>query len=528
MFLRGAGGAVMAIPFLPSLMSRAFASDPAPGAIPKRFLAMSTMLGEVWGKNMYPDESILTQTMDYAGRQVRFGSLPTTPDESGTVVFSPMCSASSELMTPALASKFNILRGLDIPYNMGHHQGVHLGNFAGHFARATGGIPDQAYLNPTIDQVMAYSSSFYSPEDLSAKMTQRSFRVGGNYMSWNYTSATTKTGKIKKLPTQDNNQSFYDYLFSPGSSVGHVDAVIVDRVKASYDRLKNDPRISQGDLDRLNQHTEQMFELERKLQVGAALSQQESIYSRPDFNSSSYKDDLAFSSTPYQMLGYTDLMIDVIVAALHTGVSRVGTWAQGTKFTDDAVSDWHGNVSHNGFGASVAQGYALTWNQGTFEYAFTKLASKLDEIVMEDGSTLLDNSLLMLTNEAGQQTHHSGCVNYPVVTAGSAGGYFQTGMYVDYSDQTKLYGNLNTVMNEKPGIIKEGPGLYYQQFLANALFAMGIPEAEWAQYGRDLTTEGPNASEHTGGFGFHYVNPGKAADYAQAKSVMSEKLPVIT
>jgi hypothetical protein len=431
-------------------------------------------------------------------------------------------------MTPALAAKFNILRGLDIPYNMGHHEGVHLGNFAGHFTQATGGIPDQAYLNPTIDQVMAYSQSFYSPEDLSAKMTQRSFRLGSNYMSWNYTSASTKTGKIKKLPTQSNNQAFYDYLFRPGSSVGHVDAVIVDRVKASYDRLKNDPRISKGDLDRLNQHTEQMFELERKLQVGAALSQQELLYERPDFNSSSYTDDLAFSSTPYQMLGYTDLMIDVIVAALHTGISRVGTWAQTTKFTDDKVSDWHGNVSHNGFGASVAQGYALTWNQGTFEYAFTKLASKLDEIVMEDGSTLLDNSLLMLTNEAGQQTHHSGCVTYPVVTAGSAGGYFQTGMYVDYSDQTKLYGNLNSLMNEKPGIIKEGPGLYYQQFLANALMAMDIPKSEWEQYGRDLTTEGPDASEHTGGFGFHYVDPNKAADYAQAKEGMNDKLPVIT
>ena len=58
--------------------------------------------------------------------------------------------------------------------------------------------------------------------------------------------------------------------------------------------------------------------------------------------------------------------------------------------------------------------------------------------------------------------------------------------------------------------------------------AMGIPKTEWAQYGRDLTTEGPAASEHTGGFGFHYVNPSKATDYAQAKLVMGDELPVIT
>ena len=528
MFLLGAGGAIMAVPFMPSLLSRAFASEPATGTVPKRFLAMSTMLGEVWGKNMYPDEALLTESLEYAGRMIRYGDLPTQANASGRVEFSPVCSADATLMTPALAGKFNVLRGLDIPYNLGHHEGVHLGNFAGNFARATGGIPSESYLHPTMDQVIAYSPGFYSATELSEVMTQRSFRLGASYMSWNYTSPSTKTGDVIKLPTQSNNLAFYDYLFAPGTSVGSVDTFIVDRVKGSYDRLKQDPRISKGDLQRLEQHTERMFEIERKLQVAEAFNQQELAYDRPTVNSSQYTEDLAFQGTPYQMIAYTDLMIDIIVAAFHTGASRVGTWAQTSKFTDVLVNDWHGNVSHNGFGATIAQEYAVTWNQGTFEHAFTKLASKLDDIPMEDGGSLLDHSLLMLTNEAGQQTHHSGCLSYPVVTAGSAGGYFQTGHYVDYSDQTKVYGNLAAVMQEKPGIQLEGPGLYYQQFLANALMAMGVPQSEWEPYGRELTTLGPNASEPTGGFGFHYVNPSRAADYALAKQQMSDKLPVIS
>ena len=32
----------------------------------------------------------------------------------------------------------------------------------------------------------------------------------------------------------------------------------------------------------------------------------------------------------------------------------------------------------------------------------------------------------------------------------------------------------------------------------------------------------------TKGYGFHYVDPERAQDYAQAKLVMSDKLPVIT
>ena len=155
------------------------------------------------------------------------------------------------------------------------------------------------------------------------------------------------------------------------------------------------------------------------------------------------------------------------------------------------------------------------------------LAAKLDDVSMEDGSTLLDNSLLMLTNESGQLTHHSSCLNYPVVMAGSAGGYFKTGKFVDFSDQTKIYPHFDKMIAERPGMIPEGPGLYYQQFLANALMSMGIPKEEWEHF-TEFTVEGPEKSTPTGGYGFHYVDPNRAQDYAQAKLVMSEKLPVIT
>jgi len=40
--------------------------------------------------------------------------------------------------------------------------------------------------------------------------------------------------------------------------------------------------------------------------------------------------------------------------------------------------------------------------------------------------------------------------------------------------------------------------------------------------------EGPSKSTKTKGYGFHYIDPYRAADYAQAKLAMSDKLPVIT
>ena len=121
-FLRGAGGAILAIPFLPSMASRAFAACDDPSAIPKCFFAIGTGHGGVWGTNMYPSDSVLTQTAQYIGHDVRYGPLPSGP------ALSPMCTAQA--LTPELIAKLNILRGVDIPWRISHHSGGYLGNFA--------------------------------------------------------------------------------------------------------------------------------------------------------------------------------------------------------------------------------------------------------------------------------------------------------------------------------------------------------------------------------------------------------------
>ena len=120
MFLRGAGGATLAIPFLPSLTTRAFAQE-APATLGPRFFYMRTGHGDVWGANMYPSDTLLEQSAPYAGREIRFGPLPTMPvDGEDAVHWSPVCRARTDYLTPSVASKMNILRGIDVPYSIGH------------------------------------------------------------------------------------------------------------------------------------------------------------------------------------------------------------------------------------------------------------------------------------------------------------------------------------------------------------------------------------------------------------------------
>ena len=150
MFLRGAGGAALAIPFLPSLMSRAFAADPALAPPGKCFVAISTYQGDIWGQNMYPADELLTAQTPYASWQVRHGPLPTAPSGGGAdLVWSPVLTANASVLTPGLAQKFNVIRGADICWSIGHQRGQNLGNFD----QGGGGTSHVSkWAAPTIDQ----------------------------------------------------------------------------------------------------------------------------------------------------------------------------------------------------------------------------------------------------------------------------------------------------------------------------------------------------------------------------------------
>ena len=518
-FLRGAGGAVMAIPFLPSVMSRAFAGEPGMGAIGKCFFAIGTAHGGVWGQNMYPPDAVLSEQTDYNGHTIRHGVLPTASGAGGVVQLSPMCSAAR--LTPELVGKFNILRGIDVPYRMGHHNGGYLGNFGETAAGTIGGSSTVGFRVPTIDQVVAWSPSFYTAADLASRMTQRSFCLGDHGLSWNHTSPATKTGKLVPQRPYRSNGGLFSLLFDPGSTYNGVDTVIIDRVKRSYDRLRRHRRLSRGDLARLDQHVERMFEIERKLTVMGEIGAPPAPPER-DTSSNAITGHHTFHHSPVLNAEYCGLLNDVIVTAFSAGVSRVGTWYQNLKFAEQIINDWHGQVAHNGLGADVAQGWTMGWNHGTFEHVMVDLAAKMHDVDMADGTTLLDNSLIMFTQEAGQVTHHTGTVNFPVVTAGGAGGAFNTGMFVDFSNQDIVYDDLAELRAGNPMINLESPGLYFQQFLGGVLRSMGLPREEYENF-TDFSS-----GEPTAGYGVHHVDPDRAGHYQSAMAVMGDPLPVIS
>src|SRR3954451_567777 len=121
--LRGVGGFTLALPFMSSLLKPSRADAAVTGM--RRFVQFASSHGGIWGANMYPAASTLTQTAQFAGRTVRRGPLTLTT-QGADAMLSPVLRGASTALTASLASKMNVLRGLDVPFYIAHHTGGHL------------------------------------------------------------------------------------------------------------------------------------------------------------------------------------------------------------------------------------------------------------------------------------------------------------------------------------------------------------------------------------------------------------------
>lgn len=508
-FLRGAGGFTLALPFLPSLVDPRRAS--AAGASPKRFVQLCTQHGGIWGKNMYPSDATLTDSMSYAGRTIKRGKLALTPGSGGNAQLSPALSGPSSQLTSGLVSKMNILRGLDIPWYIGHHTGGHLGNFARNDGNGADGQYMQAYATPTIDQVMAWSSKFYG--DL-ASIRQRALIVGPKISyNWSNPSNLQNLGPVQEVAGSTDALALFKQIFvnTGGSGMPDPNAAllpIVDRVRADYMRLRNaSTRLSTDDRHRLDDHMQRMSELQRKLNVHVSASCP--TISPVTTNTTKLQNMPTYWVDPALQGQLYKAMNEVIAAAIICDTSRIAVMNVYEDFSTYS-GDWHADVAHHsGEPDAVKQQIILAGHQLTFSNVFLDLCARLD---VDDGTgqTFLDNSLVVWSQESGEYTHSG--QGMPVVTAGSAGGFFSTGNYCDYRNPAYV---MDPGQQGNTGVQIFG-GLLWQQWLGTALQAMGLDRADYEKNG-------------LGGYPgpIKYTGPGFVKYYDAAWNVAGEVLPYL-
>lgn len=499
MFLRGAAGFTLGLPFLPSLLSpnSARAAEPP---VPKNFVAFATHHGGIWTDNMFPALAAATaEKKSYAGREIRRGPL-TARTEGTDTVLSPVLRARAADLTPALIAKMNVLTGVDIPFYIGHHTGGHLGNYARNDGNGNDGKVVQATPSPTIDQVMAWSKSFYP--DLS-NVRERSLVIGRR-ISYGWSNPETRSGTVQEMASEESSLELFNRIFVAAADPATARTPVVDKVLADYKRLRDGSRrLSPADRTRLDDHMQRLSELQRKLNARATCG----AVAKPG-SSNAVRAMAGYDFNPDLQAKAFDLLNDVIVAAFVCGTSRVAVVNAGSTFSD-FTGDWHQDVAHKAHLPDGAkQKIIAAAHQRFFANVYVDLMKKLD---VDDGTgkTLLDRSLIAWTQESCTYTHENQSV--PIVLAGGAGGAIKTGGFCDYRDLTKMVND----GGYEGATEKTYAGLCWNQYLGTVLQAVGVSKSEYERDG-------------LGGYGIKFIGEGRAKHYPDAIfSVMGESLPFL-
>ncbi len=508
-FLVGAGGAALAIPFLHSLTPRGAKAQTQTGGS-RFFVGFHTGHGGVWPEYMYPSDAMLDEAYDlYSDHQIRYGRLSAV-ESGGNASLSKVLTAGSSALPSSLLEMMMVIRGLDIPFYVGHSSAHVLGNYE---RRDQGGDEVEHYV-PTIDQILANSSRFYSAGDPN---TLKSMHVGEG-LSWTERGAGVESVSPSTSPdvlfrtllgeSEAGQSSLLPADRSGGVPEDDSRSHVLDRVAAQYEGVTKGAfgasrRLSSNDKARLSDHMDMVADLARRfggasLGSNAACDPDAADRGNPNTQAEMYSpayEDLVHWHQDYNA---------VFAAAIACGACRVATISVGNTFHPSpsfAVDweQWHEPIAHRAIYSRSQweregnlpehpQDTLVTAKNNFYRTTFVDLIGRLHEIDAGDGTTLLDKGLVMWAQESGPQTHNADSL--PVVTAGSADGFFNTGHCFDLRNRNGVplagdsLGNDDVDQERMPGIL-------YNQWLSNVLQSMGLMSDEfernhrygWAGYG---------------------------------------------
>lgn len=558
-FLQGVGGASLALPLLPSLMNRAEAQGMT---APRFFVSTWVGHGGISDENAYPidstvslaDQTLMPAAGSEAAHLVKTGRLidlkrthaataaartqPLTDHDAGAARFSPLLGAFVE---DALLVKLNVLRGIDFLTFGGHTRG-YLGNFVNRDGGADNGMVDLPI--PTIDAVIAASSKFYSTGD-RALLKAPVLNGAGPHLS-SFTSGSTVANNPYRVSRLGE---FYDLLFAgvnttPGQ-MPDPRVSLLDRVHADYRRLSRGAfgpgrRISTEDRQRLEEYVAGVQTISDRMRAmvsaGCSLptvtTGQRALYLRE--GEADWDWDSA-SPMPQQRVAdqrtVLELRNQMLVNAFLCGTSRMAVMSfssirdQWDPTTFNTPSMWetqrtdaHGMLFHNHF-LEDRQSYLINSQRFFMQYGFIDLVRRMHETQVLPGVTMLDQALVHWSSESGPSTHNAKSV--PAIIAGGAGGFFQTGNYVDYTNRTRSirgrWGDQWTA------------GIPQNRLLANFAQAMGLAPADYELSDAAYTTKFASRGGRVPGYGDPFIEPGDdKVPYPPAMvAAMSDKLPFL-
>jgi hypothetical protein len=295
------------------------------------------------------------------------------------------------------------------------------------------------YAGTTIDQIIAQKigrenlmpSMQLAVEDPGAN----SSNCGEGY-SCTYTNTISWSSPTDPLPMELNPQVVFERMFGDGSTVEQRaarrkrDQSILDSLTGSLSRLRT--QVGAGDRNRLDQYTEDVREIERRLKI----AMEASTVAPTDMS--------VPVGVPQTFDEHIKLQFDLMALAFQADITRVGTLLFARDLTgrtypesEAPTSGFHG-VSHHG---EDPRNIALLSKINQYHVKMlAHLVAKLASTNDGDG-TLLDHSLVLYGSNMGNSNQH---VHYdvPHVLVGGLNGKLKGGRHIAYPSKTVPTGNL--------------------------------------------------------------------------------------
>jgi hypothetical protein len=259
------------------------------------------------------------------------------------------------------------------------------------------------------------------------KSLELGVQSGSGGTVWGYSNYSAAN---QPLPPDNDPTSVFNRVFAP--LAGNNAALqkqqaerksVLDAVTQSYTKLN--PRLGAADKAKLDAHLTTIRDLETRLTaMGSACAAPAAPAAI------AYKTNANFPAVG-------KLQMDLLAMALACDLTRVGTiqWEQSVgnvRFTwvDPAITRGHHDMSHDGDSVTDTM-EQLTKINIWYMQQLNYLLDALNNIKETDGTSVLDNTLVVCVNELSRGNIHSHD-KMPYVLAGGAGGALRTGRFLTY------------------------------------------------------------------------------------------------
>lgn len=452
-FLRGLGGAAVALPFLESVRW----ARPGVAAVPdKRVYSMFIRQGN-------------------GVQQAGFGAEPERfwPRTLGTLTRDNLANVNSDRTLSILADhadRLTLVRGTRFPFpgnGCGHSGGLNQCLTA---ASLTGTGKDSLALGPSVDWFIASRVNEPGVEPLTLMSGPQSAYIA---------HGLSYSGPAQLRGAKNNPFAVYTSLMGLAGSSQELQQIAMrrksvnDLVRDEMKELVGNPELSTTDRMRLDTH----FQAIRDLEVGMACT-------LPANTVQAMQDIRTVFEANEHRIKVADFMLELAALAFacdatRTGTLQIGTGNDGTRYTVNGVlqNTFH-RISHridsDGSEGTPIPNADLLHHEidKLFAGVFKRFLDRLATYPGPSGGSLLDDSVVLWTNDLANGPPHS-YSNVPQVLAGGAAGYLRTGQYIDAGNVThnRL---LNTIINAVG--IRNEDGSQYDSF-GNTSLQRGVISA---------------------------------------------------